>query len=314
MNTKLIALSAATFWTLACGSDPTPSGGAGAGAAGAASLPMAGQAPVVTAGSGNAGGGASGGGAGAPSVGGAAATGGASSGGTGAGSGGTGSGGLSGAGGNGGLAGGSGGSGGTTGGSDVAKALDGVRVDDACSADSTDFTAMAVCHHVMLTSSGGSKYAKQVTIAGTAGTTYDVTLRIRGVVEPTKITGGMQVEKTPPETISYLGKTWRKVPYTIGGAASSSTTDPDYTQWRIGVASPKQDYFLNDYQQTGHYIFKLDYQVTIQMAANTTVTLDAVDRNERQIVNWEKYALDGIPGSMNYGQFIQINVISAQPH
>jgi len=153
-----------------------------------------------------------------------------------------------------------------------------------------------------------------VTIAGTAGTTYDVTLRIRGIVEPTKITGGMPVEMTPPSTIQYMGKTWRKVPYTIGGAAAASTTDPDYTQWRIGVANPKGDYYLNDYQQTGHYIFKLDYQITIQMAANTTVTLDGNDRNERQIVNFEKYTIDGIAGSVNYGQFIQINVVSVQPH
>ena len=50
------------------------------------------------------------------------------------------------------------------------------------------------------------------------------------------------------------------------------------------------------------------------MAANSTVTLDGTDRNERQIVNYEKYALDGIPGSMNYGQFIQINVVSVKPH
>jgi len=186
-------------------------------------------------------------------------------------------------------------------------------VDDAC-AGTADTSVGAVCGHVMLTSSGGSKYSKEVSIAGVAGTTYDVTLRIRGIVEPTKITGGMPVEMTPPSTIQYMGKTWRKTPYTIGGAASSSTTDPDYTQWHIGVASPKGDYYLNDYQQTGHYIFKLDYQVTIQMAANTKVTLDGIDRNERQIVNFEKYTIDGIPGSVNYGQFIQINVVSAQPH
>jgi len=325
MNTNIIALTTATLLTLACGSEPNPSGGAGAGGAlsGVAGQAAAGQPPTGGGGTSNAAGGSTSGlgGAGASSLGGASGTvggsGGAAGGTTGAAGAGVAGAGVAGAGGGGGAghagAGGNGGVAGSPGLTDVAKALDGVRVDDAC-AGTADTSVGAVCTHVMLTSSGGSKYAKTVTIAGVTGTTYDVTLRIRGIVEPTKITGGMVVETTPPSTIQYMGKTWRKTPYTIGGAASASTTDPDYTQWHIGVASPKGDYYLNDYQQTGHYIFKLDYQVTIQMAANTTVTLDGIDRNERQIVNFEKYTIDGIAGSVNYGQFIQINVVSAQPH
>jgi hypothetical protein len=167
-----------------------------------------------------------------------------------------------------------------------------------------------VCQHAMPTGPG-YKGTKQATLGGTAGTTYDVTLRIRGIVEPTAITGGMRPDTT---TFKYLNIDWRKVPYTIGGAVSTTTTDPDYTQWHIGVASPKQDYWLNDYQKTGHYIFKLDYQITIQVAGNSMVTLDGTDRNERQIVNWEKYTIDGIAGSVNFGQFVQVNVVSVKPH
>jgi len=325
MNTNIIALTTATLLTLACGSDPNPPGSSGAGAggavgtAGSASQPTAGQPAAGSGGAVNTGGAASGAGGSASSLAGTSGMVGGAPGVAGAASGGGASGGLAGSNGAAGASGshaGGGGSAGVAGGpgtTDIAQALDGARVDDAC-AGTADTSVGAVCGHVTLTASGGSKYAKTVTIAGTTGTTYDVTLRIRGIVEPTKITGGMQVETTPPSTIQYMGKTWRKVPYTIGGAASASTTDPDYTQWHIGVASPKGDYFLNDYQQTGHYIFKLDYQVTIQMAANTTVTLDGTDRNERQIVNFEKYTIDGIAGSVNYGQFIQINVVSALPH
>jgi hypothetical protein len=327
MNTNIIALTTATLLTLACSSDPSPSGGTGAsgGLNGVGGQAIAGQSATAGGGSSNAAGGSTSGlgGAGASSLGGASGTVGGSGGAAGAtngtagatngtaGAGGAGA--AAGAGAGNAGAGGNGGAAGTPGISDVAKALDGLRVDDAC-AGTADTSVGAVCGHVMLTSSGGSKYSKEVSVAGVSGTTYDVTLRIRGIVEPTKITGGMPVEMTPPSTIQYMGKTWRKTPYTIGGAASSSTTDPDYTQWHIGVVSPKGDYYLNDYQQTGHYIFKLDYQVTIQMAANTKVTLDGVDRNERQIVNFEKYTIDGIAGSVNYGQFIQINVVSVQPH
>jgi hypothetical protein len=44
------------------------------------------------------------------------------------------------------------------------------------------------------------------------------------------------------------------------------------------------------------------------------VSLHATDSNEREIVNYEEYAPDGIPGSMNFGQFVQVNVVSAVPH
>lgn len=189
-------------------------------------------------------------------------------------------------------------------------ALDGLRVDDGCAGAAPTLTVDSVCGHAVLTGNG-FKGSKQATIAGTAGMTYDVTLRIRAIVEPTSIMGGMRADTS---TFQYRDRTWRKMPYTVGGAVSTTNTDSDYTQWHIGVASPKQDYYLNDYQQTGHYIFKLDYNITIQVDANSMVTLTGNDRNERQIVNYEKYTIEGIAGSMNYGQFAQINVVSVKPH
>ena len=70
---------------------------------------------------------------------------------------------------------------------------------------------------------------------------------------------------------------------------------------------------MNDYQRVGHYIFRLDYEFTIPVEANTTVTLDVSDDNERQILNYEGYELDGLSGSSNFGQFIQLDVISVVP-
>ena len=189
--------------------------------------------------------------------------------------------------------------------SEIAQGLDGLRVDDPCTG-TPDTSNGAVCNHVVLTN-GGFKSAKDVTITGTTGTTYDVTLRIRGIVEPTQIDGGM---RTDTSTFKYQNMTWRKVPFTIGGTVNRG----DYSQWRITVANPKQEYYLNDYQTVGHYIFALDYEVTIPIAANSKVTLDGTDTNEREIVNYEKYTVEGIPGSMNYGQFIQCNLVSVKPH
>jgi hypothetical protein len=222
--------------------------------------------------------------------------------------GGAGSGGLGGAAGLGGAGGASGaaGAGGSAGSLEVADALDGLRVDAPCTGTPV-IADGEVCNNVELTSSGGFESAEEVTIGGTPGTTYDVTLRVRGVVEPTNIGGGVRADTS---TFEYQGMTWRNVPLTVGGTVQAA----DYAQWQIDVESPEQTYFLNDYQKTGHYIFELDYEVTIAMDANTTVTLGATDSNEREIVNYEEYAPDGIPGSMNYGQFVQINVVSVAVH
>lgn len=189
--------------------------------------------------------------------------------------------------------------------SDVAKPLDGLRIDDPCTGTPAT-TDGATCNHVMLTNNQ-FKAAKEVSVAGTPGTSYDVTLRIRGVVEPSNISGGTRPNTA---TFSYKDQMWRKEPFTIGGTVQQA----DYQQWHIRVASPAQDYYLNDYQKAGHFIFKLDYQVTIEVAANSKVTLDCSDSNERMIDNYEKYSLDGIPGSTNLGQFLQLNVVSVKPH
>lgn len=293
---------------LACSSESpeTPSNGSPSGGANAGG--------TASAGTGGARAGTSAGGAGEQSSGSGGASGasaGTASGGSAAGVAGTSAGGSS-AGGssaNGGTpAAGSGGSGGAagTGSTDanVAKALDGVRIDAPC-AGTPAGTDGETCNHPTLMDNA-FEANKEVSLGGNMGTTYDVTLRIRGVVEPTSISGGMRPDTS---TITYKNAMWRKVPYTIGGTLAV----PDYQAWRLRVSEPKQDYFLNDYQKTAHNTFALDYQVTIQVAAGSKVTLGVIDSNEREIVNYEKYSVDGIDGAMNLGQFVQINVVSAEP-
>lgn len=187
----------------------------------------------------------------------------------------------------------------------VAEELIGLRVDDACAGNPT-VSVGATCDHAMPTGAGyhGSK---EVILAGDEGSVYDVTLRIRGVVEPTNVVGG---QRSGTETFSYMNLNWRTVPLTVGG--SVPVDDTDYSQWLIRVGEPEQEYFLNDYQRVGHYIFLLDYEVTIPMAAGTSVSLEGIDSNERQIMNFESYSPDGVDGSINHGQFIELDVISVK--
>jgi hypothetical protein len=186
---------------------------------------------------------------------------------------------------------------------EIAQALDGLRVDDPC-AGTPAISTGATCDHAVLTGPGFLA-EQEVSIEGTTGTTYDVTLRIRGIVEPANVVGGT---RETSETFSYMGLDWRTEPVTLGGSVPEE--DTDYAQWRLTVGEPSAVYFLNDYQRVGHYIFELDYEVTIPMQAGSTVTLEGIDANERLIVNYEGYAPEGIAGSSNHGQFVELELVS----
>ena len=111
-------------------------------------------------------------------------------------------------------------------------------------------------------------HEQSFTIGGKAGTVYEVTLRIRGIFEPTTITGG----DTPDPEHPY---------FKAGGTVST----PDWSQWRIEVSEPKQTYWLNHYPSVGHTIYKEDFEETIAIAAGSTVVVRVTDGNDRQIDN-----------------------------
>jgi len=305
MKKKILHVAAVAAMTLACSSGtdgPSDSGTGGKTTATGGAMTSTGGA-----GTGGATGGASTGGS---STGGAA-TGGASTGGSstgGAATGGSSNGGASNTGGKaagGTTTGGQGGgqAGGSSGGDSPAAALNGLRVEDPCTPNPPT-TSMATCQHLMLTA-GGFKGTKSATMGGTTGTTYDVTLHVRGIAEITQIDGGMRTDNT---TFTYMGSTYRKVPFTIGGTVNRG----DYQVWEITVSNPKQTFTLNDYGKVGHYVFKLDYEATIPVAAGATVTLEGVDTNDHLIVNYDKVTVDGVPTVANWGQFVQLDVVSAK--
>src|SRR5713226_4901487 len=106
------------------------------------------------------------------------------------------------------------------------------------------------------------------TFGGKAGTVYDVTLRIRGIFEPTTINGG----DTPNLAHPY---------FKVGGVVST----PDWSQWAIEVSQPSQTYWLNQYPSVAHKIYKEDFEATIAVAAGATVVIRVTDGIDRQIDN-----------------------------
>jgi hypothetical protein len=138
---------------------------------------------------------------------------------------------------------------------------------------------------------------------GKADTTYDVTLRFRGVSEPKNFTGGMVLENH----------------FQIGGMPIAN----DYNIYSIKVSEPAQTYTVNRHQKSvGHFTFVFDYTVTVKIKGGATVTLGTYDRNNLAIANPGgasgsnmPFVVPGVPPAPLpfLGHFIQMDVVAVSP-
>jgi hypothetical protein len=140
-------------------------------------------------------------------------------------------------------------------------------------------------------------HEQSFTIGGKAGTVYDVSLRIRGIFEPTTITGGDAPDPEHPY-------------FKVGGTVST----PDWSQWRIEVSEPKQTYWLNHYPSVGHKIYKEDFEATIAVAAGSTVVIRVTDGNDRQIDNGKiapdrQQIIAGVIDNPLPGQMLRLDIV-----
>jgi hypothetical protein len=180
----------------------------------------------------------------------------------------------------------------------LAGALNGLFIDAPCAPNTpTPLAQSATCQHP-----GTTQHIDQkLTFAGKAGTTYEVKLRVRGIWEPTFIQGG-----TRP-----YGK---MTPFTVGGTVATGTGDPiNYQQYLIQVSEPKQTYWLNDYQYVAHDIHKEDYEATLRIAGNASVTVSMSDGNDHEIANWTRDYFQGLAPydkAPSTGQLLRLDVIS----
>ncbi len=147
----------------------------------------------------------------------------------------------------------------------------------------------------------GQLIEESVTFGGEPGTTYDLTLRIRGLLEPTNIVGGT----APLPEHPY---------FVIGGTVGAA----DYAQWQIEVEEPAEIYYLNHYPQTSHTIYKEDFEVTIPVAAGSEVTVRTVDGNDRQIDNGamglpdRQQIIEGVTDGVLDGQVLRLDVLGVE--
>jgi hypothetical protein len=116
------------------------------------------------------------------------------------------------------------------------------------------------------------------TMGGTPGTTYDVTLHIRGIVEANVYTGG---------TSDMNG-------FYVGGMVGGTEGGAQYSQYSLQVSSPAATYHLNQLDPGAqqdkyknptnggvvhHFGFMIDYHETIKIAGGAMVTLKGQDND-----------------------------------
>jgi hypothetical protein len=178
------------------------------------------------------------------------------------------------------------------------KDLNMLFMDVPCTSDTrAPLAQMATCQHPPNT----QHIEKPVTFGGKPGTTYDVTLRVRGIWEPTSIMNGERPDMKLPLTIG--GK--------VTGGSGSSSDAINYQQYYILVSEPKQQYWLNDYRYVAHDIHKEDYQANIKVGGGATVTVVMNDGNDHEIANWTKDFFMDVPPydkAPSLGQSLRLDV------
>jgi hypothetical protein len=139
---------------------------------------------------------------------------------------------------------------------------------------------------------------KTFTFGGKEGVLHEVTLRVRGLFEPTTIEGGA----TPLPKHPY---------FKTGGTVKAR----EWSAWHIEVSNPKQTYWLNHYPRVQHIIYNEDFEAKVFVAGGAEVAVRVIDGNDRQIDNSEPGKTDrmqiikGVVESPLPGQMLRLDVM-----
>jgi hypothetical protein len=167
---------------------------------------------------------------------------------------------------------------------DIALSLQGLRWEMPCKPQHADICDAAV-----------AKPIKTATLAGDPATTYDVTLRFRGVVEQQAYAGGRA------DGLWY-----------VGGRSDNGL----YNIYELATSAPAQVFYLNAGHASLAYVWPLDYQQTIRIQGGSTVTLIADPQDGSLVSNVDEHGkpivVPGVPPAPAPfdGQFIQMDVVS----
>jgi hypothetical protein len=154
-----------------------------------------------------------------------------------------------------------------------------------------------------------------VVVTGDPDKLYEVRLRVRGLVEPRRYTGGAPVDPANP---------WLYA----GGEPDPGRKNNGhaYNVYQIAVSDPAQHYFLNrdsDNHLGGgyvpsHSVFKIDYPLLLKVKGGATISVITDDRPRSGMINnADKQVVEDIPPEALPqpwdGQFFLITVDSVAP-
>ena len=125
-------------------------------------------------------------------------------------------------------------------------------------------------------------------LVGDATKTYEVTFRVRGLVEPRMYNGGMADPASPFINVGGTPNT--------GGAENQG----QYANFKVEVADPKLSYHINAFHtgHTDHQVYPMDYRLKVRAKGGSMISVMLVDSNACAIANRMNKIVDGLPADV----------------
>lgn len=191
---------------------------------------------------------------------------------------------------------------------DAVKNLKAWRFENPCVAYNAGCQPTDICWEDSVNSSKAFKHSAVIAVGGVTGHQYDVTLRVRGVIEP----------RDYPSNCKFLeggnsqnGATISIIEGCDGYGNSGSVT---FNVWELKIAEPAHVYYLNAVKtHPGHRVDTIDQTFTIRVAGGTKLNFGYDDLNGGQIRNCTNAVQGVAPYPAIYdGQFFQLDVTDAK--
>jgi hypothetical protein len=153
-----------------------------------------------------------------------------------------------------------------------------------------------------------------LTFGGDPSVTYDVTIHVRGNVEPRGYTGG---------ALQDPANLW----FYVGGMPGGPNDNRLYNQYKILVSDPKQVYYLNANSRgvlpsssKDHDTWKIDYTAKLKIKGGAMVDVANEDLPSGMNANFLNVKVEGVPPDLVMqepmgfpGQFFYVEVDSVVP-
>jgi hypothetical protein len=183
-------------------------------------------------------------------------------------------------------------------GNTIAASLSATRLEIAC--PGATFVTRELC-------TGPRERKTSRTFGGDLAKTYDVNIRIRGLVEGHLYLDENGKRITTVTAAPFFGK--NVTPDPVGGENAVLAI------FRLDVSEPKATHYLNVFSNinTGHRTYPIDYTATVRVKGGAAVDLIYKDGNTEFVANFKKQVVPGVapaPAPFN-GMFVQLDAVSA---